>query len=363
MSVLTLTHLLLHARGLRTCVLDQPQPGDFDPADDDPRWGALVIMGLSGFPSGFASCNGIGMRIGDLAGPRVHFVRWWPPIRRPAGLSVRSGPARYIDIPIRGFVPRARASPRSSTCPLRASLLVALWFLHPFLISGDSCWAGGAILVALAMVSNHFDEQGPRWSRSGLSMRAHNFAEDGLRNSDVLEGLGMSSTFVERWRKQWLTSMRPEFRRRRIATRGCLPTSKAVRLLIQVALMATGAVPDPGLQGDRRRHAGRPPSSVSRAPAGPSRQAVGHVGRVLIAVRLGPGAPHGTPAERAAARRRAWRFPPPPSGQLQCTSVHYVPQGSRKPILSNISFELPAGEGLGNHRPPPRPASRLSLGC
>lgn len=32
-----------------------------------------------------------------------------------------------------------------------------------------------------------------------LSIRAHAFAEDGVKNADVLEGIGMSATFVDRW--------------------------------------------------------------------------------------------------------------------------------------------------------------------
>src|SRR5439155_9818962 len=61
------------------------------------------------------------------------------------------------------------------------------------------------------------------------------------RNADVLEGMGMSSTFVERWRKQWLASLRLNSKASDRDAR-LSAASKAVRLLIQVALMATGAV-------------------------------------------------------------------------------------------------------------------------
>jgi ABC-type protease/lipase transport system fused ATPase/permease subunit len=48
-----------------------------------------------------------------------------------------------------------------------------------------------------------------------------------------------------------------------------------------------------------------------------------------------------------APKREEGMALPAPSGQMQITGIHYLPQGSRKPILSNINFELAAGEALG----------------
>ena len=38
---------------------------------------------------------------------------------------------------------------------------------------------------------------------------------------------------------------------------------------------------------------------------------------------------------------------PAPKGHMQVQGIHYAPQGSRKPILSAVNFELAAGEALG----------------
>jgi ABC-type protease/lipase transport system fused ATPase/permease subunit len=48
-----------------------------------------------------------------------------------------------------------------------------------------------------------------------------------------------------------------------------------------------------------------------------------------------------------APKREEGMVLPAPSGQIQANSVHYVPQGSRKPVLTNINFELTAGEAMG----------------
>src|SRR5205823_11270562 len=75
----------------------------------------------------------------------------------------------------------------------------------------------------------------------------------------------------------------------------------------------------------------------------PIEQAVG-MWKTLIAVRLAR--VRLTELLLNAPKREEGMQLPAPSGQLQASGLHYAPQGSRKPILSNISFELPAGEGL-----------------
>jgi ABC-type protease/lipase transport system fused ATPase/permease subunit len=76
----------------------------------------------------------------------------------------------------------------------------------------------------------------------------------------------------------------------------------------------------------------------------PFEQAVG-MWKTIIAVRLARG--RLTELLLNAPRREEGMLLPAPSGQLQVSSLHYLPQGTRKPILSNINFELAAGEALG----------------
>jgi PrtD family type I secretion system ABC transporter len=295
--------------------------------------GALVIMGLLDSLR-LRILQRIGMRIGDSLAARV-LRAMVATNSQSGGMSVRSG-LRDIDT-VRGFV----ASQSFATLidmPFASILLVALWFLHPFYLL--IVLGGGAILVALAMISNHLTSK-VTVDSIGLSMRAHNFAEDGLRNSDVLEGMGMSSTFVERWRKQWLASMRLSSKAADRDAR-LSATSKAVRLLIQVALMATGAVLILDFKATGGVMLGA--TIIGSRALQPIEQAVG-MWKNLIAVRLAR--VRLTELLLNAPQREEGMALPAPAGQLQCTSIHYVPQGSRKPILSNVTFELSAGEGLG----------------
>jgi ATP-binding cassette, subfamily C, type I secretion system permease/ATPase len=295
--------------------------------------GALIIMGILDSLR-LRILMRIGMRIGDALASRV-LRAMIATNSQNGGMTVRSG-LRDIDT-VRNFV----ASPSFATLidmPFAVVLLVALYFLHPYYLL--IVLGGGAILVALAMINNR--ATGKMTAESiGQAMRAHNFADDGLHNADVLEGMGMSSTFVDRWRKQWISSLRLNSRASDRDAR-LSATSKSIRLLIQVALMATGAV----LILDYKATGGimLGATIIGSRALQPIEQAVG-MWKSLIAVRLAR--VRLTELLINAPKREEGMALPAPSGQLQATSLHYVPLGSRKPVLSNITFDLAAGEALG----------------
>src|SRR5262249_47547417 len=100
--------------------------------------------------------------------------------------------------------------------------------------------AGGVILAGIALLTQALTSAQFGKSMAGLA-KAHAFADDGLQNADVLEGMGMSSTFVTRWRRLWLDSLRSALAASdRDARFG--GTSKAVRQLIQMAVLGLGAL-------------------------------------------------------------------------------------------------------------------------
>ena len=295
--------------------------------------GALAIMGVLDSLR-LRILTRIGMRIGDALSART-LRAMVATNSQNGGMTVRSG-LRDIDT-IRNFV-GSQSFATLIDMPFASILLVVLYFLHPFYLL--IVLGGGAILVGLAAINNRVTGRITVES-IGQSMRAHNFAEDGLRNADVLEGMGMSSTFVDRWRKQWIAGLRmaslASDRDARLSA-----ASKAVRLLIQVALMATGAVLILDYQATGGIMLGA--TIIGSRALQPIEQAVG-MWKNVIAVRLA--------RVRLAelllnAPKREEGMPlPAPSGHMQVNSVHYMPQGSRKPILSNINFELTAGEALG----------------
>ncbi|HEX3484427.1 MAG TPA: ATP-binding cassette domain-containing protein, partial [Micropepsaceae bacterium] len=164
----------------------------------------------------------------------------------------------------------------------------------------------------------------------------------------------MSSTFVDRWRKQWVgalrTTSRASDREARISA-----TSKAVRLLIQVALMATGAI----LILDYKATGGvmLGATIIGSRALQPIEQAIG-MWKNIIAVRLARTRLSDLLAN--APKREEGMALPAPTGRLQCNSVHYMAPGSRKPILTNINFELAAGEAMGVIGPSASGKSTLS---
>ncbi|HSZ74428.1 MAG TPA: hypothetical protein VK779_06390, partial [Rhizomicrobium sp.] len=135
----------------------------------------------------------IGMRLGDSLSPRV--LRAMVAATSQTGAPTARQGLRDVDT-IRNFI----SSPGFAAlmdAPFLLVFLVVLFLLH---------WAyfvivliGGAILIAVA-VADQFATSKILTQSIGIAIRAHEFAEDGLRNADVLEGMGMSSTFVSKWR-------------------------------------------------------------------------------------------------------------------------------------------------------------------
>jgi len=194
--------------------------------------------------------------------------------------------------------------------------------------------------VGIAVVGQRLNNP-PLAHAIGLSMRAHEFAEDGLRNSDVLEGIGMSATFVARWRKQWIESLRAGTAASDRDTR-LSSLSRGVRLLIQIFLLGAGAFLILDFQATGGIMIG---ASIIGGRALAPIEAIVSSWKSVIAVRLA--------RERLvllleqAPKRDEGMKLPAPSGRLQLSAVHYVAPGTRKQILTNVSFELAAGESLG----------------
>jgi PrtD family type I secretion system ABC transporter len=222
--------------------------------------------------------------------------------------------------------------------PFLVIFLLFLFWLHPaFFILVT---VGGAILVALALASQIATGKPVAQSMNVLS-QAHGFAEDGLRNADVLEGMGMSHAFVARWRRQWLQAANLALN---AADKDALLTglSKTVRLLIQIGLLGIGAVLV--LNAESSGGVMIAASIIGARALAPIEGTVG-AWRSIIAVRLAVGRLDRLLEQ--APRREEGMALPAPTGALLAQHVTFGFPGARKPILSNVSFALAAGESLG----------------
>ncbi|HEX4177155.1 MAG TPA: type I secretion system permease/ATPase, partial [Rhizomicrobium sp.] len=254
---------------------------------------------------------------------------------RNGGRDIRFG-LRDIET-VRNFI----ASPGFTAlmdAPFVIVYLVVLTLLHPIFLA--IVLLGGAILVAIALVTQRTTD--PALARGiALSMRAHAFAEGGLRNADVLEGMGMSPVFVARWRRKWVQSLRvtteASDRDSRLSA-----LSKAIRMLIQITLLGVGAM----LILDFRATGGiMIGASIIGARALAPIETIVSTWKNLVAVRLAW--ERIVTLMREAPRREEGMALPPPIGRLQAVDVKYAAPATRRTILAGIGFEIAPGESLG----------------
>ncbi len=251
------------------------------------------------------------------------------------GAAIRNG-LRDLDT-VRNFI-GSPAINVAMDAPFLIVFLVVLALLHWVLLA--IVLIGGAILIAIAWM-------GQRMTNTALTQaiemqaRTHNFADDGLRNADVLEGMGMSATFVERWHAQWIKSVRAS------ALAGdrdsqLTSTSRSVRLLIQIALLGAGALLILNLQATGGIMIA---SSIIGARAlAPIESGVASW-KSFVAARLAWNRLDDILIN--APRRDEGMALPAPQGKLSAIRLGYANPLTRRTVLSNVGFELLPGESLG----------------
>ncbi len=235
-------------------------------------------------------------------------------------------------------LPRSPAVNTVMDAPFMIVFFIVLAVLHWALLV--IVLVGGAILIGLALLGQRMTNATLVQSIE-LQARTHNFAEDGLRNSDVLEGMGMSHTFVERWHAQWLNSTRKSAVS---ADRDSKLTSmsRAVRLVIQIALLGAGALLILNLQATGGIMIAA--SIIGARALAPIESGVAtyksYIAARLAWVRLEDILNH-------APRRDEGMALPAPEGKLSAQRIGFINPQTRKTILSNVGFDLLAGESLG----------------
>jgi PrtD family type I secretion system ABC transporter len=251
------------------------------------------------------------------------------------GVAMRSG-LRDVET-VRNFV-GSPALGAVMDAPFILLYMVVLILLDPWLFA--VVVVGAVILVCLALANQRLTNPGIGRAL-GLSARTHEFAEDGLRNADVLEGMGMSATFVSRWRRQWLESQRTNTSAADLDSRFS-SMSKGVRMLIQIFLLGVGALLILDFKGTGGIMIG---ASIIGSRALAPIETLVSTWKSVIATRLA-WARIVDLLEKAPRRDEGMRLPAP-KGQLDVVSVSYVSRATGKPILQNVSFSLQPGESLG----------------
>jgi PrtD family type I secretion system ABC transporter len=216
--------------------------------------------------------------------------------------------------------------------------LLVVFLLHPIL--GGVALVGAVLLLVVAL-ANELSTRRALDQAGSDSIGAASFAEAALRNSEVLEALGMLGGIRARWSARHRRALAHQaVASDRAGTFTAL--SKGLRLLLQVAVLGTGAAlviqqsVSPGAMIAASILASRALAPVEQAIANwrgftAARQAYGRLSALL---KENPAVP---------ARMRL----PAPRGELTVENLVGAPPGATRPVLRDISFSLEPGEALG----------------
>jgi ATP-binding cassette, subfamily C, type I secretion system permease/ATPase len=216
--------------------------------------------------------------------------------------------------------------------------IVVITLLHPLL--GAFALGATIILVVLALVSEQLVRQ-PLIESNIVAARNYAFAEMGLRNSEVVQAMGMTEGFLGRWGRE-----RSHMIMRQVAASDRASVMSGIirfaRLSMQSLILGLGAY----LVIERDATAGimfagnillaralQPVEQVvgSWRNLNSARAAYGRVRELLTANPL--------PAPRLELPRL--------KGNLSIEGLSYAAPGNPRPILRNVSFRVEQGEVIG----------------
>lgn len=218
-------------------------------------------------------------------------------------------------------------------------LFIAVIFLfHPLL---GFVALGGAIAIFILALLNELITRKPLSEANQENVQANKFADASLRNSEVLAAMGMTPGLRQRWADRHENTLALQaVASDRAGT--ITATSKAFRLMLQVAILGTGAylaiqqIITPGVMIAA--------SIIMARALAPVEQAIGSW-RQFIGARSA----YGRLQELLAAiPEQEERMPlPAPEGRLETEKVVATPPGSKQVVLKGVSFALEPGESLG----------------
>lgn len=221
--------------------------------------------------------------------------------------------------------------------------LVIVFFIHPWL---GYLTLGGALVVAVAAYLNQVVTKDAIARAVSIDGGERGFVEKSRRNAEVVFALGMQRRIGDRWRDMHDQSLAyAQLSGER--SEGFSAFSKSFRMLLQSMLLTLGAY----LAIKQEVSAGAiiATSIIAGRALAPVDQVIGQwksIGRVLQAHRSLLGTFDKMPPEQRHITL------PDPKGNIQVTNLtKYAPatgqSGPRQKILSQLTFGLTPGDGLG----------------
>ncbi|MFC5697320.1 type I secretion system permease/ATPase [Pseudomonas sp. GCM10022186] len=216
--------------------------------------------------------------------------------------------------------------------------LLVIFLVHPML--GIITLVGSVILFCLALLTEMVT-RGPLLEANQASMSSGTFANNNLRNTEVIEAMGMLPAIRERWygshqrilEKQTLASDRAAY---------INGASRFVRITLQSLILGTGAWL--AIKGDITAGMMIACSILSGRAMAPVEQAIG-VWKQLLSAR-GSWERLSKLLQDFPARNDAMSLPKP-QGVLSVEQAMTAAPGGVVTILRGINFSLAPGEALG----------------
>jgi PrtD family type I secretion system ABC transporter len=200
---------------------------------------------------------------------------------------------------------------------------------------------GGAILLVLLAVWNELLTRAPLAEAAQGAIRAHAFADEGRRNADVIQAMGMHEAIRHRWRQLHGAASTRQTRAGDSAAT-IASVSKAMRMFLQSAMLALGAY----LAIMQETTAGSMIAAsilMSRALA-PVDQSIAHW-RGFLGFRR---AHERVRVLLEGISQKAAPMPlPSPTGRVKVEGLVVLAGDAKRPILNGISFALEPGSVLG----------------
>lgn len=274
-----------------------------------------------------------GRKVDELLGERVlkHLIRNASAVNRTASLYSLKDIAT-----LRGFLTGNNVIALFDA-PWLLIFIAIIFLFHPWM--GGIAVIGALMLVLLAWINEKTNrEELDRYQDT--TRRAGQFMDQGAKNADVLNSMGMADRFSAKWEglnNEALTRMQTTSAR----MGSILSVSKFVRQSIQVVMMGAGVY--------LVIHDNLSPGIMIAATS--------LLGRAMAPVESLIGNWNGLVAARSAYNRLEKLFPfifdntqrqplPAPQGRIQVERIFLAGNDKDHPILRQVDFDLPAGKTL-----------------
>lgn len=299
----------------------------------------LLVVVLYGFYAAIEWIRSrMASRLGGLVHDRLARVLFPATVRlKLQGMpGVRANPIHDLDV-VRLFI----AGPGAISLldlPWVPLYLALTFLLHPWL--GTLALCGGLLIAGLLMV-NELHSRGPALATTAAAGMRAALTSDAQNNAESIVAMGMLGAITDRWgRSADLLAQTQQHSSDRTAFYGSI--TKGVRYLLQSAVLALGAYLV--IEGQATGGLMIAASLLTSRALAPIEQMVGQW-RAFVGARQA--------ADRLAQVLASLEVParptqlPMPTERLSVDTLSTAADPKRAPVVTDVSFQLTAGDGLG----------------